>query len=180
MIPVALTKEYYSKWIGADAHLLDETGVFFVYNPLRDQTPAGYQEAFDVYTFISPSTIIISYGDKAKQAIHAIENRFTPAMSMEEIQQILSGTFHSTLRHDIKYIFSNVIISRENAARKLTRNDCEKYHAFFIKANPHCQDISWIEEYFNKNTDRGYCHGVFIKDTLISATDSPQMPYMAD
>ena len=130
MIPVALTREYYSKWIGADANLLDKDGVFFVHNPLRCQTPVGYQETFDVYTFISPSTIIISYGDKAKQAIHAIENKVLPAMTMEEIQQLLNGTFHSTLKHDIKYVFSNVVINHENPAKKLTKKDYENITLF--------------------------------------------------
>ncbi len=44
----AITREYYAKWLCVAPHLLDETGIFAVYNAARNEQLVGYPKALDV------------------------------------------------------------------------------------------------------------------------------------
>ncbi len=65
-------------------------------------------------------------------------------------------------------------------ARQLTRDDYVDFLAYHTAQYPDAHQESWLHAYFNKIADKGYVHGVYVDDRLVSATDVPDLPYMAD
>jgi hypothetical protein len=175
-----MTREYYATWLGTESDLLDEPGVFWVYNEIRNKQPDGYPNALDVYTFITPRTMIVSYGDKAAKMIPKMKDDLAVGMTTEEIRTVLEKAFLSDVQHHIKYVYTNGKSTAGNPAVMLTAHDYDAYLEFFKEANPGCKDTSWVKEYFLEIVAKGYCHGVFQDVKLASVTDAPDIPFMSD
>jgi hypothetical protein len=176
----AVTREYYAMWLGVERGLLDNVGVFWVYNNIRNHQPAGYPNALDVYAFITPRVIIVSYGDKASEFIPQIKDKLEIGMPIEEISTVLGEAFLSKVKHNIKYLYTHHKSAEGNPALKLSAHDCDAYLDFFKIANQNCKDISWVREYFLELVAKGYSYGVIKDGRLVSVTDAPDMPFMAD
>ena len=176
-----ITQAYYAQWLGVDASQLNHNGILWVYNVDRNKVSKGYSHPFDIYAYVTDTTIIVSYGDKCLAALPVLKERFKPHMTPEEISGVLSDVFDQAPTHAIKYQFTDKAIETLNQdVKKLGLNDYPAYHAFFKKAYPNCADISWIKEYFDEIALKGYCHGIMRNDHLVSMTDAPDMPFMAD
>ncbi|MDR0288399.1 MAG: hypothetical protein LBI03_11935 [Clostridiales bacterium] len=144
----AITSEYYAKWIGTESGLIEDTGVFWIYNAERNDKPMGYSKALDVYAFITPRVIIISYGDKATDKIPIMKDKITLGMTTEAISHIMSETFLLEPRHNIKYVYSHIKTNGKCLAKRLSGNDYKSYLDFFKRIHLDCKDISWVKDYF--------------------------------
>lgn len=175
-----ITREYYATWLGTKPELLNQNGVFWVYNPSLNNKPIGYSKTIDLYLFITSSTMIVSYGDKISGDISKLKEKLENKMSVEIICEKLKDIYNTEPSHNVKYIFKNEEISRlPKEGKRLTANDYDLYLQFFKNVNPNCKDTTWVEDYFYEISEKGYSHGVIINDKLVSATDAPDMPFMS-
>ncbi|MDR0287463.1 MAG: GNAT family N-acetyltransferase [Clostridiales bacterium] len=175
-----ITNKYYAKWIGTELDLLEEPGIYWIYNAERNDKPIGYPKVYDVYVFITPQTIIISYGDKAIDKISTIKNKVTLGTTVAELNRIMNEAFSLKPEHKIKYIYSCIKTDDKQFAKRLLISDYKLYLDFFKTTNPNCKDTSWVEDYFVEIVEKGYCHGVIINNLLVSVTDAPDMPFMSN
>ncbi len=158
--------------------MLRARGVFALHHPLRNEQPAGYPGIIDVYVYVTPATVILSYGDRAAKAIPQIQSSLTPGMDIAEIRAALEVGFSTQVHHNIKYIYKDAVAS-EQPARRLSREDYDMYLDFFREANAGVRDTSWVRVYFDEIADKGYCHGIVRDHRLVSVTDAPDMPFMS-
>ncbi len=179
MSPKQKTYAYYAKWLGINPNVFDNRGVHLVYNPLRNEPAIGYTNTHDIVTYFTPTTIVLSYGDRAAEKIPEIEKSLTLGMSLEQVKVLLTDVYSVEPSHNIKYIYKNAV-SSDRPAKRLSVDDYELYLVFFKKAHPDCKDTSWVQEYFTQIAGKGYCHGVVLDGQLASATDAPDMPFMSD
>jgi len=178
---LTLTKQYYAAWLGVAPSFLDRKGVFPVFNSERDERQRGHSARIDLYCFVSQGTAIISYGQRLQKDIGRVESCFRQEKALEDTKASLSECLGVRPGHSYKYYFRELRQGLNTTlARQLTRNDYGDFLHFHRSLYPDGDQESWLEEYFNAIADKGYVHGVYVDERLVSATDAPDMPYMAD
>lgn len=173
------TLAYYSLWIGQENILLqNKKGIEFLYSEERNKTQQGYGVPFDIYIFKSPERTVISYGSNAKQYISTFADNLDENMTIDEIGNIAERIFHVKPVRNIKYVYSRQI-NLNTSAVTLTASDFHKYKEFFEKCH-HVTAGDWLYDYFIGMAEKRLCCGFYLDNTLVSCTDTPDMPYMND
>jgi RimJ/RimL family protein N-acetyltransferase len=176
---LAETKRYYAEWLSVSSELLDQNGVFCFYSPERDAIQVGYSKSFDLYCYISGQTTIITFGCKLEHSIDWVQEFFQTNGNLAEFKKIVKEKLGKNLQQDFKYYFaespSDIDVSK---ARQLTKQDYSSYLHFFKTQYPDSQAETWLADYFNVSTSKGYVFGFYVGDELVSVSDSPDMPYM--
>ena len=176
------TKKYYSEWLGVDPELMDQNAkLYLTYSPNRDSNQIGYLKPFDLYVFLAHQTTIITYGKKLEQNIDWIREYFENNTDIDEFRKVVKERLGKHIQHDYKYVFSKLPSEIDLwQARQLTRKDYPAFLRFFANLYPNIEAETWLSGYFKKITAKGYAFGFYIGDELVSATDSPDMPYMKE
>lgn len=176
-----ITCEYYSKWLGQDEILLhDFSGVQYLYSSQRNVVQQGYGSRFDLYALCQKDRVVISYGDMAVDRLDALKAAIDSTMSVKEIGQTLERIFQCEAGYGIKYAFRAMpVLLGSLEVKALTGEDYKEYERFFRRCNPN-QNIEWLREYFDEMALKRLCMGVFADGGLVSCTDAPQVPYMAE
>jgi len=173
------TKCYYAHWLSVDPKLLDKAGIFCLYSPERDKIQEGYNGCLDFYGYISNQTIILTYGRRFKQEVAWIQDFFNYDKNLEEFKKKVKEKIGKSLHHDYKYYFNQLSLNiNVSNAKQLAQSDYPDYLRFFQELYPEGEAESWLADYFNKIVAKGYVFGVYIDGKLVSASDSPSMPYM--
>lgn len=175
-----LTKEYYAHWLSVPPPLLDMSGIYSQYSPQRDHQQEGYSEHFDFYGYFSGETAILSYGSQLRDEIGWISDFFTAKRDFQEFGKLVQSRFGATLHIDYKYYFDHLVDVDTSRVKQLTLQDYPAYLEFFQTQYPDSEAETWLEEYFTGMVERGYVFGVLVDGKLVSATDTPEMPYMKD
>jgi hypothetical protein len=178
------TYEYYAYWLGVDYNQFYKEGVFFIYNPERDKRPLGYSHTMDIYVFMKNDTIIISYGNRAKEKIDILKNKVNKDINIEALKRLFETTFNKDAVHSIKYVYKNSQKCQndmiKNNAIALNESYYEMYLDYFKATRPDCSDYSWVKEHFSKNISKHSSYGIIIDNKLVSVADLPEMPYMQE
>ena len=175
------TKKYYAKWLGADATVLDGSGVEFVYSAERDNIQKGYTRPFHIFAFhmIEEKRLVISYGERAKNAIDKLKATDF-ALTRKEISAAIEASCGKKPSIGYKYVY-NGGVSYTGGAVQLAADDFPRYMEFFEAVHPNVKDTSWVREYFDEMTEAGLWFAVEGGDgRLLSVADSPDMPFMDD
>lgn len=174
-----ITYEYYSKWLGQDGILCHEfSGIRYLYSEQRNTVQYGYGNRFDIYVLCCKNRAVISYGEAAADRLDVMKDAIGGMMTAREIGQILERIFCCRASYEIKYFFETMPVLHSEA-RVLTEADYKKYETFFQKCHPG-QNTEWLREYFYEMVQDCMCVGVFADGGLVSCTDAPGMPYMAE
>lgn len=170
-----LTEQYYANWMGLQQFPQLKPGeVQFVYSQERNQAQYGYSSAFEIWGLWFGDRGIISYGDKAKAYVENLKGeKFT---SLEEVCSMLQKKSGQSVNLGIKYVYEGIERTAEKA-RVLESADYDAYAQFFA-LDGGCDE--WLREYFEELVEKKQCCGVFQDGKLVSCTDAPGMPYMAD
>lgn len=179
---LAATKKYYAEWLGVGHELLDLDGMFVtMYSPSRDTVQEGYSKPFDLYAYLSGETTILTYGQALEQSIDWIQSSFEKTDNVSELRRNFYDHFGVVLQHDYKYSFSKLPEGIDYVkAKQLSLKEYPAYLQFFRTQYPDSEPDSWLEDYFERMVTKGYAFGIFIGDELVSASDTPDMPYMKD
>ena len=173
----SVTEAYYSAWIGMD-DLTKASGVEYVGSPERDVRQTGYSNRFDLFIWIQPERVIVSYGGAAAPLLPALRVKLAAPCAASAIAALLRAEFSLTAAHSVKYCLGRVDHS-PITAQTLGPGQYSDYAAFFRACHP-MGSTDWLHEYFAEMARRGYCVGVYKGDKLVSCTDAPSMPYLAD
>ena len=181
------TYSYYSRWLGKEDILNEDfQGIRYIYSAERNKTQAGYSKPFDLYLFCQPGRIAVSYGDKLVDRVDALKARIDRVVETgdlcsqpQKLTQELAEIFGVSPAHSVKFVFGRPADS-DTKSRLLGKSDYGDYLDFFLANNPGCKDTGWIREYFEEMADAGFCYGYYADGMLVSCTDAPDMPYMAD
>lgn len=171
------TTRYYERWLGREG-VLAQGGVTLIRSPERDSVQPGYSAPFHVYALRHAAGIALSYGDRAAHGADRLAAALNPDMDAPAIAALLSAVYGVQASISIKYVHTGALCD-VGRARVLTMADRAAYERFFCAANG-CQCDDWIAEYFAQMCTEGLCCGVFEGDALVSCTDSPTVPYMAN
>lgn len=175
----ATTLSYYEAWIGKEGCLSDNDYIQFVYSDERNKRQTGYSSCSDLYIWIQPDKFIISYGDAAKGKIQNLKERFSGEPDISTAKQIISEIYGCNVNHNIKYVLLNPSQSLKPEAKTLKKDDYDDYEAFFLRCFPD-NNVDWLKEYFNDMVHNNYCVGMYVDGIIVSCTDAPSMPYMAN
>ena len=170
----SITEQYYSKWLGVK-NVKFCSGVHFVYSEERNKIPFGYSHPFNLYIFCQPQRIIVSYGDYFREMISELKVKILPGMTAAEIKSVLN----MKIGHSVKYVFDK-LPGQPLCSKVLQLEDYPYYSDFYVKSNPGSESDKWLYEYFAEMVQQHTCCGVFDNDVLVSCSDAPGMPYMAD
>jgi hypothetical protein len=173
-----ITYNYYSHWTGNNIAGLNK-GIHFIYNPDRDNIPKGYSQPHDIYVFLMNDRIILSYGTRVKEKIKQNKDKINETATIEYLKSFLENTFLRDVGHNIKYVYKNSADCRLKV-EILKPSQYELFFEFFKGCNPNCGAYSWVEEYYLSIVSKNHCHGIIVDNKLVSATDSPDMPYMQE
>ena len=172
----SVTQAYYSAWLGVD-DLTSISGVRSVYSPERNVCQRGYPSRFDIYLWLQPERVIVSYGDAAAPMIPALMAELEAMRSASAVKELLWAAFSLEAKHSIKYLYENAVQS-PMIAQTLTLDQYSDYADFFAACNP-SGNRDWLREYFEEMVRSRYCVGIFQEGRLVSCTDAPDMPYLA-
>ena len=172
------TYKYYSHWTGLKMDS-QKKGWFLNYYPERDIVPKGYSYSMDVYLLAADDLLVISYGNKAKTKIESIIDKINGNKNIDFIYLLFKDVFLTNVNRNIKYIFKN---KRGNTEKSTVLNSdhWKLFIEFFKETHPNNKDYSWVKEYFTEIASKKYCHGIILDNKLVSATDTPDMPYMCE
>lgn len=181
------TYGYYSQWLGrADILNDDFQGIRYIYSAERNVAQTGYARPFDLYLFCQPDRMVVSYGDKLTDRIDALKAGFETVVEigdlysqLQKLPRTLTEIFGVSPGHSVKFVFDRPA-DLDTKSRLLLKSEYEDYLDFFLANNPGCKDTGWVREYFDEMAEGGFCCGFFEDGKLVSCTDAPDMPYMAD
>ncbi len=178
---LSATLRYYSHWLAETPTLLASCAADVLTLPCaaREQTQPGYASPFHLYIWMQPTRTLISYGKTTAPLIETLSSRLSATPSVSAMQEAVAQVYHKTPAHQLKFLYTGSALTATRA-RTLTMADADAYLAFFRAANPACADTSWVPEYFADMAASGYCCGVFENGLLVSCTDAPDMPFLAD
>lgn len=170
-----ITQEYYSLWLG-EGGLLESTpsGVHFIHSSERNRAQYGYSDPFHLYALCRPDKTIISYGNALADRIDALKDASLHDVSA--VKNAVESLFSGKVGHSVKYVL-NHIPQIKTHSRALTAKDLTHFCAFNGKS---CIAEDWFLEYFTNMVSDRLCWGYFLDGELISCTDAPGMPYLAD
>ena len=173
-----MTELYYSHWLGADENLFAGSPVPMMarYTTERNAETPGYGCRFDLWAIETEKGRFISYGDAAQSGIPELE---TSLQCGQLLSEALRYVFGAEPERSIKYMYVGKALNA-SSARVLTREDYPAYERFFRDCHSRVQDVSWLREYFTDMVGERLCCGVFADGLLVSCTDAPTVPYMAD
>ncbi len=176
----AITSQYYSNWLGQE-DVLNKTssGVHFVFSPERDEVQPGYGNPFPIFVYMTKTTVVVSYGKQTEEKIDALQQEIGKNSSVQLVADAIYRVFGKQPEHHIKFVYTGNE-KQPSKASTLNQGDYESYLAFFKSVNPNCKNVDWVEEYFLDMVKENLCCGVFEENRLVSCTDAPTMPYMAD
>lgn len=170
-----LTDAYYAHWLGQEQIPKLRAGeIRFIYSSERNRTQYGYNTAFEIWGLWFEDRGIISYGDNAKKYIEALKTANTS--SLETLCNMLQKKSGHPVNLGIKYLYKGSE-RKSTKARVLYEKDYLKFAQFF-SPNENCDD--WLKDYFQEMVYKKQCCGVFEDGLLVSCTDAPGMPYMAN
>lgn len=135
---------------------------------------------FDFYGCFSGKTILLSYGSRLVQEIDAIRNFFAAGGDLHTFREWLRHRLGVESHVDYKYYLSHLIDVDTSQVRQLNLQDYPAYLEFFQTQYPDSEAETWLEAYFRKMVEQGSVFGIFADGKLVSATDTPDMPYMKD
>jgi RimJ/RimL family protein N-acetyltransferase len=173
-----MTYKYYSHWAGLEIEP-QKKGIFFNYDPSRDNVPKGYSESINVYIFAADDLTVMSYGNKAKIKIEKIADNINRNKNIGTLKLLLKETFMTDISTSIKYIYKNKVKNFFNTTI-LDNNHAELFLEFFKENHPNGSDYSWVKDYFLDISSKNYCHGIITDNKLVSVTDAPVMPFMQE
>ena len=102
-------------------------------------------------------------------------------MAIENLKRVIEKTSDKKPGHAYKYYFTQLSKGIDiSSARQLTRADYADFFRFHKAQYPKADQDTWLEEYFLKIADQGYIFAVYEGSNIASATDAPDVPYMAD
>lgn len=175
-----ITEAYYSCWLGSPENLFSASpAVTYLYSAERNKVQTGYGQQFDLWVLVTSDRVFLSYGDAASAKIEELKAVLDGYCPVEEAAQKIERIYGSRPQHSVKYVFRQAQADG-SAARCLRSEDYPAYEAFFRKNNPDCSNVSWLKEYFEEMVAENLCCGVFRTGELVSCTDSPSVPYMAE
>jgi len=176
-----MTNEYYSKWLGVSPEIINTNGVIFIESSERDKCQAGYSYTFDVYTYITNNLIIVSYTKRLSDKIEKMKQEVHLGMTTEEVTNIMESVFNTNVKKHMKFCYNKPLSNIDTINTvKLFEADYPKYLEFFRTQNPNAKADGWLHKYFNCISRSGLAFGIFENNKLVSATDKPDMPYMAN
>ncbi|MCU0522653.1 MAG: GNAT family N-acetyltransferase [Anaerolineae bacterium] len=178
---LAVTKRYYASWLDVSPECLELPGIVTVPSPKREIRQQGYGRCFDVYAYIAGETTIISYHRQLGEHIEAVREAFGHSRDPGSVCRWLSEGFGWRPSHELKYVFTGLPSGLEAGfARRLTVADYADFLRFHQEQYPTGEQEAWLEAYFVDLVARGCVYGVYADGRLVSATDMPDVPYMAD
>ncbi len=172
------TLQYYSHWLGQPDILLDTPSeVHFLQSNERDHIQPGYPQAFSLYLWVEANRVIVSYGKKAKDGIPALRLALGNAPALSQIEDALQKVYGKKPSHSVKFWLDGCRIPSPDA---VTVTKAADYLTFFQSQNPCCKDLSWVSDYFDEMAAEDLCCGIYQDGRLVSCTDAPLVPYLAD
>ena len=174
-----ITLSYYETWLGQSGCISNPEAIHFIYTNERNIQQQGYPSCIDLYVWLQPNKIIVSYGDKARLKIEELNKILTTKHDVLDVSKILSSLYGSDIKHNLKYLFTSANLNNKIEAKTLTATDYDDYEKFFLGCFPN-NKIEWLREYFEEMIEYGYCVGVYEDNALVSCTDAPSMPYMTN
>jgi hypothetical protein len=139
----------------------------------------GYPNKLDIYIWLQPERVIVSYGDVAARIVPTLKMKLNASCIATDFVGLLEAEFSLVAKHSIKYCFECVGHS-SIVAQTLGISQYSDYEAFFMECNPSTKGLDWLCGYFDEMVRGHYCVGVYEDGRLVSCTDAPSMPYMAD
>lgn len=177
---IGITKEYYGHWLGDTTILTkDFHGIRWLSSPERNRVQEGYGQQFDLYLWVEPGRMVVSYGERLASTVAEIRGILLDVPTMAEVQQFLRERFGGKTQHFVKYVFVEAP-EQATSGRLLKDEDYEAYEEFFLANNPNCKNIDWLWDYFQEMVQAGLCCGVFQGELLLSCTDAPTMPHIPE
>jgi len=173
------TKQYYSKWLGEENVLCNDfDGIKFIYSSERNKSQAGYAQQFDLYIFVQPNKVFVSYGDNALGKIEELKKLISYDLSLNSLINVLKGLWSECIiEHSVKYVYDK-IPKLKLYSTSLKKGEYLNFLEFFLKCNPTCENTDWVYDYYLKMIESRFCCGYFLDGMLVSCTDTPDMPYM--
>jgi hypothetical protein len=176
-----ITHRYYSCWLGVPPEIMTQPGIVFSVSPERDICQIGYSNAFAIYAYITDSLLIVSYSPQLGEKIELLKNKLYPGMKPDAVEAELALISSKPIQHSIKFCFHQVPVGIDTSVvRKLTSGDYPYFLSFYRSRYPGVANLDWTADYFEEITAKECCFGVFENDQLVSATDTPSMPYLPE
>ncbi|MGI6238299.1 MAG: GNAT family N-acetyltransferase [Christensenellales bacterium] len=164
----ARTRAYYAGWLGLSDFPAASGCVYFAG---RNEPPRGYADRVDVFALsLREGGAHVGYGDAARAGIAALD-------LTRPLPEALYAAFGKRPGHAVKYEFC-ALPAIQSRACLLTADDFPAWHAFYRAL--FSGDDGWMAEYYEDLAASGMAYGVFVDGWIVSATDLPSMPHMAD
>ena len=172
------TLSYYESWLGEPGCLSVSRSSQQIYTTKRNITQIGYSSCMDIYVWIEPERIIVSYGDAVISKIDELKKL---KGNVFEVSESLYELFDIRPSHAVKYFYQSVQASENISAeaKTLTLDDYSDFEKFWLSRFPDNKG-DWLREYFEDMTKFEFCVGVYTDGVLASCTDAATMPYMAE
>jgi len=173
------TLSYYEAWLGKQGCLTSDRSNKLIYTTERNVAQLGYSNHMDIYVWVEPDCVVVSYGDAAKSKIHEIKNL---NRNVFDIAETLSKLFNCQPTHAVKYFYQGSTLASKKddvSAVTLTPHHYADFEKFWLTLFP-SNNIDWLQYYFDDMVKHGFCVGVYADEILASCADAATMPYMAE
>lgn len=174
------TIDYYAQWLDLPPAVFDSSGVIVKVSPKRDLTLPGYNAPSLLYCLLKNNTVLLSCSPSLNNTLpgvlSALESDCSLSDKINAIKQVLP-----TVRHSIKFYYTGQMAPINTTdAVQLEQKHYDQFLAFYKSRSMQNDPGEWLRPYYISLVERGHCFGIFKDGLLVSATEAPDLPYMAD
>lgn len=179
---LSYARQYYSEWLDVAPTQFDNTGVVAIPSAKRNIRQAGYSKIFSLYCFMTENSVIVSYSPSLENQIPLLLKYLEANITPDAVKTAIEVIFGKQPSSNNKYFFTELPENIDtSSARQLSREDFDKYRQFFYtQHNKVERDDVWLNKYFTRIVNQGYCFAVSVDDKLVCVTDAPDIPYMSE
>jgi GNAT superfamily N-acetyltransferase len=153
----------------------------------------GYRSTVPVFAMVREGAVVVAVGsayaagrpaavDRLRTGLDLLSERSLPGdLSPSVLQDVLDAAGVTGVSWQNKYYLAAVLGGEPpDWIRCLTECDYDEYETFFRTVHPLADPSGWLREYFDSVVSRRLMWAAAVDGILVSVTDAPSMPYLAD
>lgn len=188
-----VAQRYYAHWLCIEPAELACPPTRLVVCSARDLPVEGYRSTVPVFTMVREGAVVVAVGSAYAAGRPAAVDRLRIGLDLSSIRSLRDDLSPSDLR-DVLDAAGVTGVSWQNKyylaavpggeppdwVRCLTEGDYDDYETFFRTVHPRADPSGWLREYFYPLVTRRLMWAAAVDGILVSVTDVPSMPYLAD
>jgi hypothetical protein len=174
----AITRKYYAAWAGGTDQDFNG-GVRYICSPERDVRQSGFSRPFPLYICKTDRAVIVSHSPSLQKQVDRMKEICVSAQDFDPFPlERLETLFAGPIQRQVCFVLNRPVSITGKDIVTLSKSDYRLFLDFTLARG--VSEWEGMREYFEKISAAGYCIAKMAGGKVVSLSDTPDMPYLAD